>query len=61
MKQTRHCAHSYWAYHEVTSAIFQSEGQKVNEQVLEDFTKDYGKEMADILWSYRNTNFNVCD
>lgn len=56
-----HCAHSYWAYNEVTSAIFGSEGQKVNELVLEDFFNEYGKEMADILWSYRNTNFNVCD
>lgn len=56
-----HCAHSFWAYHEVTEAIFQAEAGKVNEQVLEDFTKDYGKEMADRLWSYRYTNFNVCD
>lgn len=56
-----HCAHSYWAYNEVTSAIFQAEGAKVNEQVLNDFKQDYGKEMADTIWSYRNTNFNVCD
>lgn len=56
-----HCAHIFWAYHEVTSAIFQSEGEHVNERVLESFTQDYGKEMADILWSYRNVNFNVCD
>lgn len=56
-----HCAHSYWAYNEVTAAIFQSEGEKVNEQVLRDFAEDYGKEMADEIWSYRYTNFNVCD
>lgn len=56
-----HCAHSYWAYNEVTSAIFQAEGERVNAQVLEDFEADYGKEMADKLWSYRNANFNVCD
>lgn len=56
-----HCAHSYWAYNEVTAAIFQAEGEKVNEQVLRDFEQDYGKEMADKIWSYRHTNFNVCD
>ena len=30
-------------------------------KVLEDFARDYGREMADILWSYRAVNFNVCD
>ena len=56
-----HCAHSYYAYSEVTAAIFQAEGEAVNQRVLEDFQKDYGKEMADILQSYRYVNFNVCD
>ena len=46
-----HCAHSF----------FQSEGEKVNQLVLKDFVRDYGKEMADTLWSYRAVNFNVCD
>lgn len=56
-----HCAHSYWAYQEVTASIFQSEGEKVSQAVLADIEQDYGKETADIIWSYRNTNFNVCD
>lgn len=56
-----HCAHSYWAYHEVTEAIFQAEGMQVNEQVIEDIIADYGQEMADTILRYRNTNFNVCD
>lgn len=56
-----HCAHLYWAYHEVTEAIFKEEGVKVNEQVLKDFMEEYGQEMADAIWKYRNTNFNVCD
>lgn len=56
-----HCAHSYWAYHEVTTAIFQEEAEEVNEQVIKDFARDYGKERADIIWRYRDTNFNVCD
>lgn len=55
-----HCAHSFWAYHEVTSAIFLSQGEKVNENVLRDFSQDYGREMADRIWQYRDTNFNVC-
>ena len=56
-----HCAHSFFAYSEVTEAIFREEGEAVNQKVLEDFTRDYGKEMADTLLSYRHTNFNVCD
>lgn len=55
-----HCAHSYWAYNEVTAAIFGAEGEAVNAQVMDDFAKEYGKEMADILDSYRDENFNVC-
>ena len=56
-----HCAHSYWAYNEVTEAIFKAEGEAVNHMVIEDFEKEYGKEMADKIMSYRYTNFNVCD
>lgn len=55
-----HCAHSYWAYNEVTAAIFGAEGERINSQVLQDFAQEYGAEMADILYSYRDTNFNVC-
>lgn len=56
-----HCAHSFWAYHEVVLAIFSTEGEKVIARVLEDFANDYGKEMADALYKYKDTNFNVCD
>jgi hypothetical protein len=56
-----HCAHSYWAYNEVVSAIFGYEGDAVNQKVLRDFVQDYGKEMVDTLYSYRFTNFNVCN
>lgn len=56
-----HCAHSYWAYNEVTASIFQTEGERVNESVLQDFEKDYGKEMTEKLKSYCDTNFNVID
>ncbi len=56
-----HCAHLYWAYSQVTAAIFRSLGEGVCRKVLEDFAQDYGREMADILWGYRERDFNVCD
>lgn len=56
-----HCAHSYYAYREVSTAIFGAEGTLAAEKVLADFAKDYGKEMADKLRTYKDTNFNVCD
>ena len=54
-----HCAHTYWSYREVCEAIFGEEGLAIGEQVLEDFAKEYGREMADILAGYRDTNFNM--
>ncbi|MBQ9048015.1 MAG: L-2-amino-thiazoline-4-carboxylic acid hydrolase [Solobacterium sp.] len=56
-----HCAHSYWAYAEVTKAIFLAEGEAVAAKVLADLAKDYSQEMADTLMKYKDTNFNVCD
>ena len=56
-----HCAHIFYAFKEVTEAIFLREGVKVSEKVLEDFQKDYGEEMTDAIVKYRNINFNVCD
>lgn len=54
-----HCAHSYWSYNEVTASVFGAEGEEVNAQILAEFASDYGKEMADTLAGYRDTNFNV--
>ncbi len=56
-----HCAHLYWAYHQVTAAIFQSQGEAVCQKVLEDFDQNCGRDTADTLWGYRETDFNVCD
>ena len=56
-----HCAHSYWAYNEVTGAIFGEKGEEVNACVLKDFVQAYGQEMADKLVSYKHTNFNVAN
>ena len=56
-----HCAHSFWAYAEVTEAIFKAEGKEVVGEVMRDFTKEYGQEMADTIMNYKYTNFNDCD
>lgn len=56
-----HCAHSYWSYKEVAEAIFGEEGEAIAGAVLQDFVKDYGREMADALMKYQNTNFNTVD
>ena len=56
-----HCAHSYWAYAEVSKAIFGAEGEKIAAQVLADIAADYSQEMADILKTYETTNFNIAE
>ena len=56
-----HCAHSYWSYREVSIAIFGRDGQDASRRVLEDFSRDYGQDMTDVLLSYETVNFNVCD
>lgn len=56
-----HCAHMYWSFHEVAVSIFQEQGEEVAQKVLKDFKQDYSKEMADVLCSYQNTNFNTID
>ena len=42
------------------TAIFGVEGDALGARVLQQFTQDYGDEMAERLLSYRDTNFNVC-
>ena len=56
-----HCAHSYWSYREICEAVFGEEGKQIAEKVLADFAAEYGKEMADTLAGYAETNFNVAD
>lgn len=56
-----HCANSYWAYSEVSRAIFGAEGEAAAAAVLADFRADYGDEMADRLLTYEKTNFDVTD
>ncbi|MCI8453469.1 MAG: L-2-amino-thiazoline-4-carboxylic acid hydrolase [Lachnospiraceae bacterium] len=54
-----HCAHLYWAFYEVATAIFGEEGEAAAEGVLEDFEEAYGKEAGACLKGYQDTNFNV--
>ncbi len=54
-----HCAHSYWSYAEVSASIFEADGIKISSKVMEDFKNAYGEEMANIISSYKYTNFNV--
>lgn len=54
-----HCGHSYKTFSQITEAIFASEGHAISQAVLERFTKEYGKEMADVLVSYHDTDFNL--
>lgn len=56
-----HCAHSYWSYREAIEGIFGKDGALIGDEVLRDFAKDYGTEMADVLFGYRHANFNVAD
>ena len=54
-----HCAHSYWSYREVSSAIFGLEGDEIAISVLKDFGKEYGEDSIDSILKYKYTNFNV--
>lgn len=54
-----HCAHLYWSFREVAIAIFGYDGNVVANKVLEDLSNDFGKDYADTIMKYENTNFNV--
>ena len=54
-----HCAHTFWSLREVSEGIFGDEGVKASDAVLEDFAKEYGREMADTIADYKDTNFNM--
>lgn len=56
-----HCAHSYWAFRKISMAIFGEKGAQAARQVLADFARDYGEDMAHTLEQYQNTDFDSCD
>ena len=54
-----HCGHVYKTFSTIVMSIFGTEGHKLSAQVLEQFAKAHGAEMADTLLSYYNTDFDV--
>lgn len=56
-----HCGHSYWSFREMAQSIFGSGGAEAADRVLDDFSEDYGQEMAHRLRDFAHTNFNICD
>lgn len=56
-----HCAHLFFAYREVVCAIFGKEGSLLAEEVLQDFRSRCGDEMTELLLSFQDTNFNICE
>ncbi len=56
-----HCGHSYKTYSQITEAIFGSQGKTVSTKVLERFAERYGRDMADVLVSFKNVDFDVID
>lgn len=55
-----HCAHSFWSFRSVAEAVFGSQGESIASLVLKDVADDFGREAADTLMHYRNTDFNSC-
>ncbi|MBQ6014295.1 MAG: L-2-amino-thiazoline-4-carboxylic acid hydrolase [Firmicutes bacterium] len=52
-----HCAHSYWSYAKTCTAIFGEEGNELACAVLSDLSKEFGKEYADAILKYADTDF----
>ena len=45
----------------MAAAIFGAAGEQAAARVLEQFRQEYGQQMTEVLLSFRDTNFNVCD
>ena len=56
-----HCADSYWGYRRTAERIFGAGGTAASEQVLLQVGETYGKEAAERLLQYRDTDFTSCD
>ena len=56
-----HCADSYWSYRRTAERIFGTEGTAASERVLLQVGETYGKEAAERLLQYRDTDFASCD
>ena len=56
-----HCADSYWSYRRTAERIFGAEGTAASEQVLLQAGETCGKEAAERLLQYKDTDFTSCD
>ena len=55
-----HTVHTYWAYRDISVAVFGDEGREVAEEVLRSLEEKYGEEAGKTVMSYKNTDFNKC-
>ena len=56
-----HCAHSYWTYTVTAQSIFGEEGSRVARSILSDILLEYGREAADTIMDYWDTDWNAID
>lgn len=54
-----HCGHIYKTFSSVVTAIFGAEGQAAAAEVLRRFAQNYGQDMADVLVSYFDEDFDI--
>lgn len=54
-----HCGHLYKTFSSIMIAIFGIDGQKIATEVLVRFSDEYGKEMANVLTEYYDTDFDI--
>lgn len=53
-----HCAHLYHSYLRTLRAIYGPAGEALGERALEAFARQYGRQAADELLKYRDTDFD---
>jgi hypothetical protein len=56
-----HCAHVYFTFSRVLTAIYKSGAAGIIARVLADFASQYGRDMADKLLLYRDCDFDTID
>ena len=54
-----HCGHNFKTYSQISRAIFGTEGELAANEVLQRFADAYGKDMADVLVKYLDTDFDL--
>ncbi len=56
-----HCGHIFKTFSQLSGAIFGPEGREAADEVLHLFQDAYGKDMADVLTDYLDTDFDLAD